>query len=568
MQPDCSRQPADRLATAIGTPWPNPFSPKSRRRRSPRRCATVESCCSAELVIAVRARTGSYLHAGLISGILAGLVALAVLLYSPWTFAPVWFLVDPLVIGGLAGLAASRSARLGRAFTPWRRRRQRVETAARSTFVERRVHSTTGRTGILLYVSVLEREAAFVVDVGVEALAATDGWTRAVGGDRDGRSANKEDGIAVAATAPRSRRAAGPRPGPRRERRGRAAERGVLSREVSVPAAPPSLPGPPLAAFRRSPVPAPGGGVRPRGRRPELFRRGSCGSGGGDGGGLIFLLFRLLFWLIFHHPLIGIPLTIALVYLFVQYQKRTGAAGTQNWTSAPSPHGASRGARPSRDLDDLRTLDPEFSVVLFEDFAYDLFARAHEARSSERDLEALSPYLSAAARAQLAQRAAGGRAGLGGGDRRPARRRPVDPGDRQRRARTARRAREVVTLEIEANMTVGAAGRAHPVRRGALAPGARRQRAEQAAREGALLPLPQLRRAVRPRGRGPLRVLRPGGLRRPLRLERRGDRPGAARGAPPRPDLERPGGGDRLPDDLPSRSSTPAGPSWCATIPA
>jgi putative membrane protein len=158
----------------------------------------VESCSSAELVIAVRPRTGSYLHADLIWGILAGLAALGVLLYSHWIFAPVWFLADPLVIGALAGLAASRSARLRRAFTPWRRRRQRVEAAARSTFVERRVHGTAGRTGILLYVSVLEREAAFVVDAGVEPLAATDGWKAAVG-EIETAVRNKEDGVVVAA---------------------------------------------------------------------------------------------------------------------------------------------------------------------------------------------------------------------------------------------------------------------------------------------------------------------------------------------------------------------------------
>jgi len=158
----------------------------------------VESRCSAELVVAVRARTGSYLHAGLISGVLAGVAALAVQLVSPWIFAPAWLLIDPLLIGGLAGFAASRSALVGRAFTPWRVRRERVETAARSTFVERRVHGTTGRTGILLYVSVLEREAAFVADLGVEPLAATDGWRRAVGEIEQAVRA-KEDGIAVAA---------------------------------------------------------------------------------------------------------------------------------------------------------------------------------------------------------------------------------------------------------------------------------------------------------------------------------------------------------------------------------
>ncbi|HEY3571015.1 MAG TPA: hypothetical protein VGP73_24005 [Thermoanaerobaculia bacterium] len=158
----------------------------------------IESCSSAELVIAVRHRTGSYLHADLLFGILFGIAALAFLLFSPWVFAPLWILIDPIVIGVLAGLLASWSTVLRRGLTPLALRRQRVETAARSTFVERRVHGTTGRTGILLYVSVLEREAALVVDVGVEALAAMDGWKAAVG-EIERAVRNKEDGVAVAA---------------------------------------------------------------------------------------------------------------------------------------------------------------------------------------------------------------------------------------------------------------------------------------------------------------------------------------------------------------------------------
>ncbi len=141
----------------------------------------VESCSSAELVVAVRPRSGSYLHADLTSGILAGLAVLAVLLYSRWEFDLYWFLIDPVLAGGLAALAASRSAFLRRAFTRRTTRRREVETAARSTFVERRIHRTSGRTGILLYVSVLECEAVMVFDAGVEALAATDAWAKAVG---------------------------------------------------------------------------------------------------------------------------------------------------------------------------------------------------------------------------------------------------------------------------------------------------------------------------------------------------------------------------------------------------
>jgi putative membrane protein len=160
-------------------------------------CA-VEACSSAELVVAVRPRSGSWLHADLIWGILAGMAALAVLLYSRWEFELVWFLADPFFTGALAALAASRSDVLRRVLVRPGTRIRRVEAAARSIFFERRIHSTVGRTGILLYVSVLEREAAFVVDVGVEALAATDAWKTATGEIQEAVRQGA-DGMAVAA---------------------------------------------------------------------------------------------------------------------------------------------------------------------------------------------------------------------------------------------------------------------------------------------------------------------------------------------------------------------------------
>jgi len=141
---------------------------------------TVEEASSAELVVAVRQRSGSYVHVNLTVGILVGLAALAFLLYSPWSHELIWFLVDPVVAGAVAGLVCLRSPLLTRIFTRQMARRGRGETAARSVFVERRVHSTSGRTGILLYLSLLEREAVLVTDLAVEALAATGAWRAAV----------------------------------------------------------------------------------------------------------------------------------------------------------------------------------------------------------------------------------------------------------------------------------------------------------------------------------------------------------------------------------------------------
>lgn len=158
----------------------------------------VESRSSAELVVAVRARSGSYLHADLIAGILAALASLIGLLFSPWPFELIWFVIDPLLVGLLAGFAASRLPAVRRALTLRRVRRRNVDTAARATFVEKRVHGTTGRSGILLYISLLEREAAVIHDLGADILATTEGWRHAVDGIEEGVRRG-EDGAAIAA---------------------------------------------------------------------------------------------------------------------------------------------------------------------------------------------------------------------------------------------------------------------------------------------------------------------------------------------------------------------------------
>jgi putative membrane protein len=157
----------------------------------------VEAGSSAELVISVRPSSGYYLHADLLAGLAAAFAVLAILLYAPRTFGLASFILEPLFAAALGVLISSRSPALRRLLTPPSVRRRQVETAARAMFVEKRVHRTTGRTGILLYISLLERDAAVVVDLGVETAAATEGWKEAVAGI-EGVVRRGEDGAAVA----------------------------------------------------------------------------------------------------------------------------------------------------------------------------------------------------------------------------------------------------------------------------------------------------------------------------------------------------------------------------------
>jgi predicted lipid-binding transport protein (Tim44 family) len=127
------------------------------------------------------------------------------------------------------------------------------------------------------------------------------------------------------------------------------------------------------------------------------------GSGGGNGGGdfsgeLIYLLIRLIFF----YPQIGIPL--ALIVAFVIWRMRS--RGFESWdTSAarPAVPAAAARARPKLQLDALFAIDPDFSPIVFEDFAYRLYASAQRARSDRAALEALAPYLAANVRETLAR---------------------------------------------------------------------------------------------------------------------------------------------------------------------
>jgi putative membrane protein len=140
--------------------------------------AEVERCSCAEVVVEVRGRSGSYAHADARFASLLAFVALLVLLFSPWPFQPVWVAIDVAVVWVAALFLRSDGAR--RLMTTRRDRETHVRNAAAAAFHDRGVANTSGETGVLLYLSVMERRIEILADRGVLESAPSLEWNRIV----------------------------------------------------------------------------------------------------------------------------------------------------------------------------------------------------------------------------------------------------------------------------------------------------------------------------------------------------------------------------------------------------
>jgi putative membrane protein len=127
----------------------------------------LERRSCAEVVVEIRARSGSYAHADARFGATLAFAALLLLLFSPWTFAPLWVAIDVALVYALGIFLARRTAALRRLMTSTRERQTAVRTVATAVFVDRGIANTRAETGVLVYLSLLERRIELIADRGV-----------------------------------------------------------------------------------------------------------------------------------------------------------------------------------------------------------------------------------------------------------------------------------------------------------------------------------------------------------------------------------------------------------------
>ncbi len=148
-------------------------------REALRGCVSeIEKTTDAELVLIVRARSGSYRHADYLFGSILAFAGLNFLLFSPVNFQVYWVAIDVAILFALGTFISSRSNRIRYLLTNKRHRNEAVRTGAAAMFYEAGIANTAAEMGLLVYLSLLERRLELIADRGVlKGMPALD-WNR------------------------------------------------------------------------------------------------------------------------------------------------------------------------------------------------------------------------------------------------------------------------------------------------------------------------------------------------------------------------------------------------------
>jgi putative membrane protein len=127
----------------------------------------IEITTDAELVLVVRARSGSYRQADYLFGVLLAFAGLLFLLFAPFDFHQYWVAIDVALIFALGAFITSRSNWLRRLLTTEKFRNAAARTGAAAMFYEAGIANTNAEMGILIYLSILERRLELIADRGI-----------------------------------------------------------------------------------------------------------------------------------------------------------------------------------------------------------------------------------------------------------------------------------------------------------------------------------------------------------------------------------------------------------------
>lgn len=136
----------------------------------------LEKKTAAEVVVVLAARSGSYRDVAFATGAAVAWGTLLFFIVSPNLYSALWVPIEIAALFAATDWLVRRTPALVRLLTTKKRRDAQVARAAAAAFVEERVDRTRERTGLLVYVSLLERRVEIVPDAGIDGRVAPGTW--------------------------------------------------------------------------------------------------------------------------------------------------------------------------------------------------------------------------------------------------------------------------------------------------------------------------------------------------------------------------------------------------------
>lgn len=142
--------------------------------------AAIEKQTNAEIVVVVRGRSGTYRHADYLFGAIVAFIGIGFVLFSPWEFHTYWIPFDVLALFIAAAWVSSRGDLLRRLLTTKSFQTKAARAGAAAMFYEAGIANTTAENGLLIYLSLLERQLEIIADRGILTNVPPLKWNHAV----------------------------------------------------------------------------------------------------------------------------------------------------------------------------------------------------------------------------------------------------------------------------------------------------------------------------------------------------------------------------------------------------
>ena len=148
----------------------------SEREEIATEIATGEERTSGEVVVVVLERSDRHPASEWVAGAASMLLGSALLAaWLPWNH-PLWFFAVQIALGVAGFLAARATPGFKRMFINEERASEMAEEQALQEFYGHGLHRTVGATGVLLFVSLLERRVVVLGDAGIDAVLDASDW--------------------------------------------------------------------------------------------------------------------------------------------------------------------------------------------------------------------------------------------------------------------------------------------------------------------------------------------------------------------------------------------------------